>query len=540
MPIVAMPDGSRVQFPDAMPPDQIRGFIQQKFPDAVPKQNPMEGQGTALDTAINGLTMGFGDEAAGAIGGALDWAGFGPEGSKGTFSGGYDRVTGNIRNSVQDYRTRHPIAAAVSEVAGSIPTMAIMPGGSFAEGASLGQKVLQGAAMGAGMGGVQGFGNGEGGVGNRLLGAAEGAGIGGAIGGAVPLVGRAVSKIVGSRGSAVVPTIDDLESASNALRDQAKQIGMVIKPETYDNIASDLASVAQQAGVDEGVTPTAYKALQRVLNDRPAVQGIGSSPMTLDKLDTIRKVLGNASREVGNDFKPTPSAAVASKMLQRFDQRMSLLGSSDVAAKSGDPQIANGLIKQSRQLWARKIKADVIQNAMEYGSEAASGAENGIRNEFRKLLKPGKYNWTPAEKKAIQDVVRGGFSGNMLRFLGTFGIPIDQGRSWLGAMGGLASGAGGGFAMGGPVGAGIGAMLPAVGTAAKYAGRALTNKKADLVDAIVRNGGVMPVNPMASAIESGVDKIMTPVARGTVPLLLPSREKDPLKVYIGAPSPGYR
>ena len=32
MPIVAMPDGAHVQFPDEMPPDQIRALIQSRFP----------------------------------------------------------------------------------------------------------------------------------------------------------------------------------------------------------------------------------------------------------------------------------------------------------------------------------------------------------------------------------------------------------------------------------------------------------------------------------------------------------------------------
>ena len=33
MPIVQMPDGAHVQFPDEMPPDQIRALILQKFPN---------------------------------------------------------------------------------------------------------------------------------------------------------------------------------------------------------------------------------------------------------------------------------------------------------------------------------------------------------------------------------------------------------------------------------------------------------------------------------------------------------------------------
>ena len=39
MPIVSMPDGAQVSFPDEMPPDQIRSLILRKFPDAGGRQN---------------------------------------------------------------------------------------------------------------------------------------------------------------------------------------------------------------------------------------------------------------------------------------------------------------------------------------------------------------------------------------------------------------------------------------------------------------------------------------------------------------------
>jgi hypothetical protein len=42
MPIVAMPDGARVSFPDDMPADQIRSLILQKFPDAGGRQRTFD------------------------------------------------------------------------------------------------------------------------------------------------------------------------------------------------------------------------------------------------------------------------------------------------------------------------------------------------------------------------------------------------------------------------------------------------------------------------------------------------------------------
>ena len=57
MPIVAMPDGTQVSFPDDMPADQIRNMIVQKFPDAAPKDTVS----TAADvgkSALSGVAQG--------------------------------------------------------------------------------------------------------------------------------------------------------------------------------------------------------------------------------------------------------------------------------------------------------------------------------------------------------------------------------------------------------------------------------------------------------------------------------------------------
>lgn len=73
MPIVGMPDGTQVQFPDEMPADQIKGMIAQKFPDAVKPQ-----MGYAEDiakSAGSGLVKGVAGLAGlpSAIGDVIQW-----------------------------------------------------------------------------------------------------------------------------------------------------------------------------------------------------------------------------------------------------------------------------------------------------------------------------------------------------------------------------------------------------------------------------------------------------------------------------------
>lgn len=79
MPIVKMPDGTQVQFPDDMPSEQIKGMIASKFPEvAQPAQAPNMQRGTILpfeknmDTgqtslAVPGILKGLFDSASSAI-----------------------------------------------------------------------------------------------------------------------------------------------------------------------------------------------------------------------------------------------------------------------------------------------------------------------------------------------------------------------------------------------------------------------------------------------------------------------------------------
>jgi hypothetical protein len=63
MPIVGMPDGTQVQFPDDMPGEQIRSLIEQKFPNEVKSQSPQSpisagGLFNALDSGVaKGVAM---------------------------------------------------------------------------------------------------------------------------------------------------------------------------------------------------------------------------------------------------------------------------------------------------------------------------------------------------------------------------------------------------------------------------------------------------------------------------------------------------
>src|SRR6476661_2279148 len=63
MPVVGMPDGTQVSFPDEMPADQIKGLIAQKFPNEVKQASPIRDIASGLLGPAGALAGASGDEA---------------------------------------------------------------------------------------------------------------------------------------------------------------------------------------------------------------------------------------------------------------------------------------------------------------------------------------------------------------------------------------------------------------------------------------------------------------------------------------------
>src|SRR6202012_5365002 len=59
MPIVAIPDGEQVSFPDSMTPDNILGIIEQKFPDHAASFNDRFSAAGAYDPTPEALDQGL-------------------------------------------------------------------------------------------------------------------------------------------------------------------------------------------------------------------------------------------------------------------------------------------------------------------------------------------------------------------------------------------------------------------------------------------------------------------------------------------------
>lgn len=148
MPIIRMPDGRKVRFPDNMPSDEIKSFIAQKYPETQTTQiKPLTDEQKAKSTADysgvglaglkgfgQGVASGLGRVASGATFGATDWI---------------DRKTGgNLAKLDQDLRESAKAeglggALTVANLASEIGGNAIGAGGKVAT--KIAEKGIKGA-----------------------------------------------------------------------------------------------------------------------------------------------------------------------------------------------------------------------------------------------------------------------------------------------------------------------------------------------------------------------------------------------------------
>ena len=121
-------------------------------------------------------------------------------------------------------------------------------------------------------------------------------------------------------------------------------------------------------------------------------------------------------------------------------------------------------------------------------SNTASGLENGLRIQFRKILdsKRNSRNFSKKEKAAMERVVQGDFTANTLKKIGGLSFGSGQQRSPLTALGGIA--------VGGEIAGGFGAIAaPVIGRISQGFAANRTKKAANIARALV--AGVSPEIP---------------------------------------------
>lgn len=264
------------------------------------------------------------------------------------------------------------------------------------------------------------------------------------------------------------PDIKTINTAKNNAYAALDDFGVKVKSQTFDDFANRINARLTKEGVDPTLTPKSTAALKRIIDAK-------GSNKSLSELDTLRRIAKGAA----NDIDKT-DARLGNIIISELDSSIDKLSN----------QIG-GKFKEARGLAQRAFKSQDITDMIENASHTASGLENGLRIEARKILKNKKRRkgFTNEELSALRKIEQGTTTANIAKFLGKFGISEGQATSMLGASIGIGGGGAIGSAFGGTLGAGVGALaVPALGQIAKKTAQRITLKNTKLADDLIRAG----------------------------------------------------
>lgn len=256
------------------------------------------------------------------------------------------------------------------------------------------------------------------------------------------------------------PSVDELKNTARGIYSSLDESGVKIPLKQFDKLADDITKTLNKEGADINLTPEANAVIKRLTVEKGADK-------TLTEIDTLRKVAQGAAGS--NNANERRLGSIAVNKIDDF------LDSQDVGPE----------FRAARDLWSRAKKSELLDQAVLNAQDQASGFENGLRTQFRQILKrinTGKERgFSKEETESIRKVVNGTKAGNIARFLGKFGILDGVTSRSLTTLGG----AGLAGAAGGP---GAAAAVPLIGQVSGALAQRLTLNNAKMANAIVRAG----------------------------------------------------
>ncbi len=349
----------------------------------------------------------------------------------------------------------------------SVATGALRQAGSSTAAQDVAQSAL--AGVGAASGGAAG--EAIGGETGRQVGEFAGALL-------APLSASYAGNVASKTGNAAArkilqsasPTTETLKDASRSIYKQIDDLGARVDKRGMTDLSKTLESEMRS----EGFSPRIHPKIDAALSE---FKSASNQAQALTEVEILRRVAGGAARSLDPD-----EARLGTIMVKQVDDFMENLTQTNLVGGQNPAKVGE-LYKDARQLWSRASKAEIIEHSMNRAQLMGSGAENGLRNEFRSLLKNKKYlkTFNPEERAAMKQVVDGGAVRNTLKALGKFGISEDGAvRMLIPGLGSAAGAAVGGF--------GGAAAVPIAGQAARMASRKMTEKSAEAAANIVRSG----------------------------------------------------
>lgn len=418
-----------------------------------PEQPVIEGVASSLG---RGLTFGlepFVSAAGRAVGGAAADVVTGADDTD--FFDRFNLELEAVRSEREAFREHAPVTSLFAEITGAV----LGPGKFIKSATTLPGKVAASATEGAAFGGGFAAGAGED--------IEEGIETGAAFGVASPFLAGAIQRIPGgiasfAKGAQILansPTLQQLRTKTSSLYRQANESGVVFNG--FDEFATKLRTDI----LGQGARPRLTDKTIAVLDEIDKFKG---QPMNFEQLDGLRRV-----------------AQIAASATEPAEKRLGvkIIEAIDDFALQGDEAVS-GIAKRARNLWGRVRRDELIGQAIEKARLNASGTEQGLRVEFRKILTNAKKlrGFTKDEQNAMRQIVKGTTAGNILRGIGKLGF---NPRATTSNVVGGAVGTGAGGLVGGVPGA---LAVQGAASGSRLVSERLANRNAQVLAAMVRSG----------------------------------------------------
>jgi hypothetical protein len=281
------------------------------------------------------------------------------------------------------------------------------------------------------------------------------------------------AKLAPKQATRALKTIDETDAAAKAGYNNPELKNLKLQPQPVNTFGTAAKNdLENNAFYAEDHAPV-FTQLNRLEN----MQG----PVEFERLDAVRKRLGELAGQLGPDFKSTPTAAAAMRAKGHLDNFIDQIGATNPAPQAvgngfiipnpviaaGNPAAARAALLEARGNAGAAIRANRAQTVLDDAvtraqtKNSAMNVQNNIRQAFVPYLTKGEAKigaWTDAEQKSMRALVRGTNLLNAMRYAGN-------------AMGGS------GITIGPYVLAGH-PLVPAAGYALKKAANIMTQRQA--------------------------------------------------------------
>ena len=523
MPIVRMPNGDQVRFPDDMSKDEIRGKIASKFPELAPKSggetavDSLIGAGSGITRAVTDVPslpadvvdltrmgmdkLGVAPETrqtirdtifSGPVGNAAEWGIKQALGGSRAYREEIENPTNAVTGALKSYRDYEPetnvgkYAKTTGEFAGGLvggkkgliergikyvaaPAIASEAAGQLTEGSDL-EPLARGAAGLVGMG-----------VASAIRNPAA--------------QKRLVNKL---------PQAADFEKAA----DEAYGILDKNRITVTNSKVSDMLQGLENHLANEGFVPGVDANAAGVLNfvQKQLMRGnmgnYANPPMRFRDLDNVSKVIGKKAADAAPGSGDRRILFEAKKYwdeaIQGIDEATDV-NIPQLGLPNGAVQRVQDAIKTAKQNWKQKSQTETLDEITRLGkltgdtNYTRGGEQLGTQREFLKFIKKPinkRQSYSPEVLRSFEKVARGGTAGPALRNFGRLansGASAFQNAYNAGTIGGAL-----GFATGGPVGAMMGAAagigVPMAGRVARNMSMRSTGKAIADAQSLVRTG----------------------------------------------------